>query len=916
MSFIFGNPISPQQRVQTPPVIANTPPPTSGPQAQQYPIGTFWIDTSSDVVYTLTSFANGEANWVSQISGGGTFTSLTVDPGPTSITGEFRVEANVDEAEVIRLRENGGASGTIEIASLQGTGADSISIQSTSGGIQVSTDAVGGDIVISTDGGGALSLGSTSDTGSNDLLVNLNGGISSAMLINNELGTNNAQNANPAVNVTAPAGGIALNAGKDFFIFGVDTSTVEANIGDLNLLADTGDINIEATGGTINFVAATGVDWQITGDVDLDVTGAISLDATLASNFTVTGAAQDLTLQSAGGSVNVIATEAAADAISLNASDAAGGIDVQTGTGGLDVDSTGAIALDADLASNFTVTGAIQDLTLSSVGGSVNMNASEAAADAIVVNASAGGFQVDGVLASHVTVTGAAADLTLSAVGGSVNMTASEAISDAIVISATGASAGIQIAPAATVGSIDIGNVTPTVARTTTLNGAVVNAAHVDTLNLATGGVSTNAGAQKVVNIASGSTATGVQTVNIASGSAVSGTSTVNISTGLGGGTKKIEMGNSVDSLTTIEQFGTVNINTSGTGATTIGSAAGGAVVIDSASTIDIEPATSLTMADLGTVTTINLGNITPTVNRTTTINGSVVNAAHTDTLNLSTGGVSTNASATKVVNIATGDNLLGTTTVDIATGLATTGTKRIRMGNADGLTTISELGVVSINTSGPGATTIGSTATGGAVDVKSAGVITVQSADTTGSDILITATAAGGGVVATTDSGGFNINASGAGVTTIGNVAAGGAVALNSSSSITSLAPNVNLNNSGTGATTIGSATGGAIALVSNTASATAIHFTNNAATGGMTASVGTGNFNVSGGSISLSTAAKGIVFQAGPTIVSGSGSPDTAVTAPKGSLFLRTNGSGVNDRMYVNTDGATAWTAVVTVS
>lgn len=44
------------------------------------------------------------------------------------------------------------------------------------------------------------------------------------------------------------------------------------------------------------------------------------------------------------------------------------------------------------------------------------------------------------------------------------------------------------------------------------------------------------------------------------------------------------------------------------------------------------------------------------------------------------------------------------------------------------------------------------------------------------------------------------------------------------------------------------------------------------------------------------------------------GSGAPTLA--AAKGSLYLRSDGSGTNDRMYVNTNGSTTWTAVVTVA
>lgn len=44
------------------------------------------------------------------------------------------------------------------------------------------------------------------------------------------------------------------------------------------------------------------------------------------------------------------------------------------------------------------------------------------------------------------------------------------------------------------------------------------------------------------------------------------------------------------------------------------------------------------------------------------------------------------------------------------------------------------------------------------------------------------------------------------------------------------------------------------------------------------------------------------------------GSGVP-TAVAA-KGSLYLRTDGTTTNDRIYVNTNGSTGWTAIITAA
>jgi hypothetical protein len=62
--------------------------------------------------------------------------------------------------------------------------------------------------------------------------------------------------------------------------------------------------------------------------------------------------------------------------------------------------------------------------------------------------------------------------------------------------------------------------------------------------------------------------------------------------------------------------------------------------------------------------------------------------------------------------------------------------------------------------------------------------------------------------------------------------------------------------------------------------------------------------------------TAATGLMFSstANLGVFFGSGVP--TLTAAKGSLYLRTDGTTTNDRMYVNTSGTTTWTAVTTVA
>lgn len=51
-----------------------------------------------------------------------------------------------------------------------------------------------------------------------------------------------------------------------------------------------------------------------------------------------------------------------------------------------------------------------------------------------------------------------------------------------------------------------------------------------------------------------------------------------------------------------------------------------------------------------------------------------------------------------------------------------------------------------------------------------------------------------------------------------------------------------------------------------------------------------------------------------AGFGVYYGSGAP--TVSAAKGSLYLRSDGSGTTDRAYINTDGGTTWTAITTVT
>lgn len=57
-------------------------------------------------------------------------------------------------------------------------------------------------------------------------------------------------------------------------------------------------------------------------------------------------------------------------------------------------------------------------------------------------------------------------------------------------------------------------------------------------------------------------------------------------------------------------------------------------------------------------------------------------------------------------------------------------------------------------------------------------------------------------------------------------------------------------------------------------------------------------------------------IILQNVVQLLAGAGSPNGVVTAPKGSIYLRTDGSSTSTRAYINTNGSTAWTAITTAT
>ena len=158
--------------------------------------------------------------------------------------------------------------------------------------------------------------------------------------------------------------------------------------------------------------------------------------------------------------------------------------------------------------------------------------------------------------------------------------------------------------------------------------------------------------------------------------------------------------------------------------------------------------------------------------------------------------------------------------------------------------------------------------------------------------------------------------------------VTAGGGAGVFASLTVTpgpiSLTGTTTINTAGAAATNIGNAASTTTIVGPTNINQTGAAATNIAVTGTGAVNIGnaTGNVTIPTGSLFLTTGdislnpASSIDWRGGSSILSGSGDPNTVSFATKGSLFLRDDGTGVNDRAYINTDGASTWTAIVTVA
>jgi hypothetical protein len=231
-------------------------------------------------------------------------------------------------------------------------------------------------------------------------------------------------NAGAAVTIdAAAANNITLTTTSTGITNLVSADTVKLDGGHIDINAGTGKIITADSDTSATFTAPT-IELAGSTVVDLDG-GAIEIDGTLASNFTVAG--YDLTLSTTtAGSVNVTAfdniigsskktqfttSSAAADSFKV---DSTGGIDIDTPSGktvNIDQAGGGYIYLTAggqlsagSYSSNATISGDSYLNLYANTGKILIQDVQNTAADAIKINAQAGGVEIDAAVNKDVTI--------------------------------------------------------------------------------------------------------------------------------------------------------------------------------------------------------------------------------------------------------------------------------------------------------------------------------------------------------------------------------------------------------------------------------------------------------------------------------------------------------------------------------
>jgi hypothetical protein len=340
--------------------------------------------------------------------------SFTVDlAGITGDVDGFFIE-DTDNVEYIRATMNNtglGIDWSADVRSIVFAAREDSSIAVDSADLTFSTTTTGNILidsiqVLDIDAVGILSINSSGAAINigNDI-VNANIGIGTAGARTISVGSGSAL----AVNIDALTFSFDATTASNITVTGADLDMGTSTSGDV-ILQSAHDLTIVIP----NLVDAVNRNMYILGanrgvgttNLAIIFSDKIEIDSEDTSYWKVEAANLTLATVTSG----ILALESADAAVNA--------VDINAPYGGITADAYKAISLDAAESSNFTVTGADQDLTLAVVSGGAQqlfLNSAGTGVDALDINVTAGGFEIDAVKDSHIIVSGATADLTFSA---------------------------------------------------------------------------------------------------------------------------------------------------------------------------------------------------------------------------------------------------------------------------------------------------------------------------------------------------------------------------------------------------------------------------------------------------------------------------------------------------------------------
>lgn len=386
------------------PIITNRAPGTT----DSAEVGTVWVDTTAAAGYLNVGVIAGASQWAVNPLGAAVVATLTVTPGDLIVdTGDLQVAGTAAITGAVST----GALTVVGATDI--TGAFSVTGNTIlTGDLQVTGDTTyTGDFDVTDTA--SISLNSTNDA-AGAITLQENGGTAGTILLQSAQGTSAS-----SINLNSVAGGITL------------TSALATADG-INLNAGAvGGIDIDYGTSGLSIVGANGAATINTG------TGAINISSDAAAttvNFSTGGAVKALTIGSVtGASASTLRSGTGAMTFT------AGGIFDANVTDAATIDAL-TFSIDATTGSNVTVTGAGADLALTSVGGSVNIEGSEAAVDAVYIAATdaAGGIDVD-YGTGGMTIDGTNGVFTLATGTGEINIGTDAAVKPINIGNATGA---------------------------------------------------------------------------------------------------------------------------------------------------------------------------------------------------------------------------------------------------------------------------------------------------------------------------------------------------------------------------------------------------------------------------------------------------------------------------------------------